>query len=101
MIPAVQESIANADLTLPAFEYLEENQPELCQQVDKTLAAQVSPGTPQDNINAYMIFCTEIIAGLEGIKEVTTDPNIKAGCVSLIIIFASLMAYLKYCKEEQ
>lgn len=101
LFPTVQVSMPNVASTLPAFEYLEVNQPELCQQVEDALAIQAPPDDSADNIKAYMLFCTEIIIGLEGVKELAADPAIKAGCVSLIIIFSSLLAYLKYCKEEQ
>lgn len=101
LFPTVHAGMPQADTTLPAFEYMEENQPELCQQVEDALAIQVAPDDSAKNIRAYMLFCTEIIIGLEGVKEVATDPAIKAGCVSLIIIFASLLTYLKYCKGEQ
>jgi uncharacterized coiled-coil protein SlyX len=100
-IPAVQVTTPKIDEALSAINYMEENQPELCQQVEDALAIQATPDDSADNIKAYMLFCTEIIIGLEGVREVAVDPAIKAGCVSLIVIFSSLLAYLKYCKEEQ
>lgn len=105
--------IFTADI-LPTLRYLQNTYPKLYADISGTLTVDTATAKPKhrhkaikkaqkimlQSQKAYMLLCTNIIIGLEGVKEVAEDPVIKAGCVSLMIIFSSLLAYLKYSIEE-
>lgn len=101
LFPAVHADMPQADAALPAFEYMEENQPELCQQVDETLVTCTDIDNKPADIDDYLLLCEQTMAGISGLIAVAPNPEIKCGLICLLTIFGQLFIYLKYSKTQQ
>lgn len=100
-IPAVQVTTPKIDEALSAINYMEENQPELCQQVDAALATGVEIDDKPADIDDYLLLCEQTMVGISCLIAVTNNPEVKAGLLCLFALFSQLFIYLKHSKTQQ
>ncbi|BAL82810.1 hypothetical protein SELR_11020 [Selenomonas ruminantium subsp. lactilytica TAM6421] len=101
LFPAVHADIPQASVTLPAFAYMEENQPELCQQVDAALVHVAEKDECIDNLDAYIALCEQISVELTTLYNIADSSEFVKAIACLAVLFTDLVIYLKYCKSQK